>query len=719
MAREDKGSATSSFQEAPSGKSGDQDSTSLAARRARLRGTLSKQIVPPDAYSTELSNGSDSERDGSPSNGSSDSHTDLPSATYTQAPVPVLPIETVAKDSRSSKGKSSDAVIPEKVPFGNNPIAGYGGNSSSSSASSASSGSSSNAAPASTTSAVADSSSSSKEFKPEAFSLDALNAADNIPAESSSGSSKKASALAGPETLSASSSSLSAATPAVPQDNSQILEMLTSIDTQLGIYSVNMAQLAKATAEQLEVVRNLADVVQNQAFSEIGLTLSSLSESMSAALEPMKAVGELVPAIDNLVTTIEKSQGPRNDTPKLTPDELVMSLANQLSNQAIDPWTFKCAYMAVFPSEHPADLLRKLVDLLGTQTLSGDLFRAAYDAVQAPDQPKPEYYSAPPQHQGEEVVREVIKVVQDEAVLAQIEELRRFNEDLRGRMDQRENEFAEMLAAKDSEVQEGQHNQQALNSRFEEFNARYEEVSELVRQRNDLIEQKDTQLQAKDSELQILRSQLDEMRDHTKDVMADLQKQLTTMQQAAEEAAKAKAAQPLTKAQTNFFEATSTPAPMAPQNQSLFSEPAPQATFNGQPLGLNNAQAPQLPLAAPQPEPVAAPPPAPLPVAPAPTATQAELAPVADNGLASNLANNPGISNQAIPRPQVSAPTTPMMGSGSYGSGVRAQVFEVIVRQALAGAPWREICAGPMQVNNISPDEVEAEVKRRQALLKK
>lgn len=48
-----------------------------------------------------------------------------------------------------------------------------------------------------------------------------------------------------------------------------------------------------------------------------------------------------------------------------------------------------------------------------------------------------------------------------------------------------------------------------------------------------------------------------------------------------------------------------------------------------------------------------------------------------------------------------------------YGPDVRDQVFEVIVRQALAGAPWREICAGPMQVNNISPQEVEAEIKRR------
>lgn len=48
-----------------------------------------------------------------------------------------------------------------------------------------------------------------------------------------------------------------------------------------------------------------------------------------------------------------------------------------------------------------------------------------------------------------------------------------------------------------------------------------------------------------------------------------------------------------------------------------------------------------------------------------------------------------------------------------FGSGVRAQVFEVIVRQALAGAPWREICAGPMRVNNISEEEVQAEVDRR------
>lgn len=47
------------------------------------------------------------------------------------------------------------------------------------------------------------------------------------------------------------------------------------------------------------------------------------------------------------------------------------------------------------------------------------------------------------------------------------------------------------------------------------------------------------------------------------------------------------------------------------------------------------------------------------------------------------------------------------------GSGLRQQVFEVIVRQAMIGAPWREICAGPMLVNRIAEAEVEAEVRRR------
>jgi hypothetical protein len=51
--------------------------------------------------------------------------------------------------------------------------------------------------------------------------------------------------------------------------------------------------------------------------------------------------------------------------------------------------------------------------------------------------------------------------------------------------------------------------------------------------------------------------------------------------------------------------------------------------------------------------------------------------------------------------------------SGRYGNSIRQQVFEVIVRQALAGAPWREICSGPMAVNHIGPEEVEEEMRRR------
>jgi len=51
------------------------------------------------------------------------------------------------------------------------------------------------------------------------------------------------------------------------------------------------------------------------------------------------------------------------------------------------------------------------------------------------------------------------------------------------------------------------------------------------------------------------------------------------------------------------------------------------------------------------------------------------------------------------------------------GTGVRQQVFEVIVRQALAGAPWRQICAGPMQVNNIAENDIIEEVERRKRLI--
>jgi hypothetical protein len=50
---------------------------------------------------------------------------------------------------------------------------------------------------------------------------------------------------------------------------------------------------------------------------------------------------------------------------------------------------------------------------------------------------------------------------------------------------------------------------------------------------------------------------------------------------------------------------------------------------------------------------------------------------------------------------------------------VRAQVLEIIVRQALSGAPWKDICRGPMMINNINEQEVEAELSRRRKLLKR
>ncbi len=67
-----------------------------------------------------------------------------------------------------------------------------------------------------------------------------------------------------------------------------------------------------------------------------------------------------------------------------------------------------------------------------------------------------------------------------------------------------------------------------------------------------------------------------------------------------------------------------------------------------------------------------------------------------------------GLSNNASPNT-----ASTHTDGGKYGAGVRSQVFEVIVRQAMAGAPWQEICQGPMQVNSITTEEVEEELKRR------
>ncbi len=486
-----------------------------------------------------------------------------------------------------------------------------------------------------------------------------------------------------------------------PKLQEQAVEVLNNIDQAMGACAMNLSALQKIATEQTDALRTLADTMQNQNFFEIGLNLNSMIESMSAALEPMKAVGELVPAIDQLVIALEtkdNSAPTHAPEPKLTPEQLLASLADQLSNGIIDPWTFKSAYMAIYPNEHPADLVNRLVQLVGTQKLSGDLFRAAFDAIQSADGPAPGGTT----EVIKEVVKEVVKVVQDESLLAELAELKRANEDLtrkvkepnlhddvkleelqsiiqqmQSRLEQRESEFNDILAAKDRELQEAQ---ELLTSRWEEFNSRYDELTETLQKRDEMLSEKEAELARKEIENQQLKTQMEELRDQTKDMVTDLQKQLTAAAKPKEQ-------------QAAFFD----PAPANGAPQTLF-DPAPARPLF-QPGGNQQPQQPQLQQQQePAPQPAVQPPPQPQ-VPPPPPPPQ------------------PNATNQAIPRPP--ATTSAFSTVGSYGSGVRQQVFEVIVRQALAGAPWREICAGPMQVNNITPEEVEAEVKRRQALLKK
>jgi hypothetical protein len=529
-----------------------------------------------------------------------------------------------------------------------------------------------------------------------------------------------------------------------PQMQAQAIEVLNNIDQGMGACAMNLSALQKIAGEQTESLKVLADTMQNQNFFEIGLNLNTLMESFSAALEPMKSVGELVPAIDQLVTALESKEQDHQETGRLSPELLVTSLADQLSNGTIDPWTFKAAYMAVYPSEHPADLLHRLVDLLGTKRLSGDLFRSAYDAVQAPD---PDGSAAEP--------RTIVKIVQDETIVAQLEEvkksheelrktndeLRKHNEDLtrntedltrsteeltrrndelgarageptvdstkldemnrtidelQKRLNQRETEFADVMAAKDQELQEAQ---ELLNSRWEEFNARYDELTETLHKRDELIAEKEAEVGRKESEVQQLKTQMEELRDSTKDMVAEMQKQLV-----------AAASKPKEEKQSSFFD----PAPAGGAQHPQAQPQAQQTLFDAGPSRpLFQPSAPQQPM-----EQQSQSQQMPAPAQPAQTQTATVPTQAMQPAPAQPAPQAPPQpNNQAIPRP---APTTaPFLTSGSYGSGVRAQVFEVIVRQALAGAPWREICAGPMSVNNITPEEVETEVKRRQALLGK
>jgi hypothetical protein len=627
MAREEKGSPMGSVNSGGGGSEG----SSLAARRARLRGALEK--VDPVA-----------------------------------APVQTLdePAETEQATGGSSKSTSTTT-------------AGYRGNYAQP-----------NSDPAVHENAPA--------VPPKTITPVAVHAAQPSPAQSPS---------AGPGT---------SPLPAVPD---AAMEVLGSIDGALSACATNLAALQRLAVEQTEVLKSLSSTLQNQTLFEIGLNLNSLTESLSAALEPMRAFGELVPAMDQLVSSLEGRAPEAFTGGRVTPEVLVTGLADQLQSGLIDPWTFKCAYMAIYPSEHPADLLHRLVELLGTQRLPGDLFRAAYEAVQGAEAPPamPQRPAGAPATTGGAIPPAPAPAPgpPSEEIRSKIEELERANVELRGRQEQRERELQTLLQQKEHELSNAQG---MLNARYEEFNTRYEQVSGALSQQGEqyrtLLESKDMELVEKESELNLLRAQMEELRSQTEDMVKDLQRQLADMKTVRQEPpaqAPAPAPAQAAKAQppgSSFFDN----APNAARGTFEQGKPPYE---QAQPSSGSLPPHPAAQLAAQQSssQPM-----------PAQQGSSQPMAAYGGGGTQSNMAVQPPPPGQSpAPRPaapQQPAPTTPFApGAGSYGSGVRAQVFEVIVRQALAGAPWREICSGPMQVNNISPEEVEAEVKRRQALLNK
>ena len=133
------------------------------------------------------------------------------------------------------------------------------------------------------------------------------------------------------------------------QVSDQTIELVNSIDQSLNVCATNLAALQNLAGEQTEVLKGLSQTLQNQTLLEIGLNLNSLTESLTAALEPMKAIGELVPALDSLVSTLEGKE--QDQSSKMSPEQLVTNLSDQLSAGLIDPWTFKCASCEVSGNE--------------------------------------------------------------------------------------------------------------------------------------------------------------------------------------------------------------------------------------------------------------------------------------------------------------------------------------------------------------------------------
>jgi hypothetical protein len=451
----------------------------------------------------------------------------------------------------------------------------------------------------------------------------------------------------------------------------QALEILNNIDQAMGACAVNLATLQSIASDQTEALKTLANTLQNQTFSELGLNLSNLTESLSAALEPMKAVGELIPSLDELVSVIGTKETDKQPA-KLSEDEVLLSLADQLATGLLDPWTFKCACRAIYPHEQISDLLHRLVDLLSGQRLSADVFREAYDAIQ---EAGPEILKSP-------LLR---KTTEQKDTGEQNNQLASFEVSKTDEQTAEKND-AETIPSQ-SELSLDQ--LEAVNRRYEELNEAFLRHERALQERETELVQRQQELAEKDSENQLLKAQMEELQERMEELARELQK--PPVQNKVEAAPPADdPLVPASKPSPSFFDMES-----SHEARSLFETPKPnmplfqneKGSSEDETLSLDKRQSDN--------------------------SMQSPSASMANQSMQETA---PSL-NKAKPPASANAPY--VSGAGSYGSGVRAQVFEVIVRQALAGAEWKEICAGPMQVNNISAEEVESEVRRRQALLKK
>jgi hypothetical protein len=91
------------------------------------------------------------------------------------------------------------------------------------------------------------------------------------------------------------------------------------------------------------------------------------------------------------------------------------------------------------------------------------------------------------------------------------------------------------------------------------------------------------------------------------------------------------------------------------------------------------------------------------------------------NQLAVQAKAEQGIDSMTVesfPAEERSEQRAPVFNNGVHATmaepdekTIRRMVLEVIVRQALSGASWRDICAVPMSNHKITAEQVEAEVQ--------